>query len=505
MAAPSIRGSTAPATGLAVTSPAGTQVGDMVIVLTWERAGAGSPTHTLQSGFSQIRTHAHDDGSTDGRLSAAFAVATVSGAQSYQAYTTSGSGTVRTGCIVLQAGTYYAGGSPGTAIANNSDSGTTNAAPDPPSLTGLTGDFLVLAIGAWHLGSAATVAVTAPTNYTETWECAGSQDVEFSLATRALTGLSNSTENPGAFADDVAPNGTARMTIAVPGGPFVRSVTASINAVVQQSALSITVSVGAVVQQSARTVTAGIDARVDVGSTTEDISASVDAVVQATRTVTASINAAVQATRAVAASADAVVRDTRSITASVDAVVRATRTVTAGLDAHVAQLGRTAAASIDAVIQTARAVTTSINAVVQASRSASMSADAVVQTARTVTAGLNAHVADASVPTINAEIDAVVQTMRSATAGLDAIVRDTDSVTASIDAFVLARRTLTASINAVVKGSRAVTIGLDARIVTTLVPHYNEAHSAAAAVSTSSASSAISGGGASMTIDVEED
>lgn len=213
MAAPSIRGSTAPVSGLSTTSPAGTQVGDLVVCITWERAGAGSPTHTCQtgSGFVEIRTHAHDDGSTDGRLSCAYKVATSSGANAYAAYTTSGAGTVYTGCIVITADTYEVV----TLPKSNSDSGTTNAAPNPPSITSMTGDWLVLAIAGWHLGSAATVAVTNPSNYTETWEIAGSTDVELSLATRALTSLSNATEDPGAFTDDVAPNGTARMTVGI--------------------------------------------------------------------------------------------------------------------------------------------------------------------------------------------------------------------------------------------------------------------------------------------------
>jgi hypothetical protein len=213
MAAPPIRGSTAPVSGLSTTSPAGTQVGDLVICATWERAGAGSPTHTCQtgSGFVEINSHAHDDGSTDGRLSCAYKIATSGGANAYAAYTTGGSGTVYTGCIVLSAGGYSIGTLPTSAA----DSSTNNSAPNPPQVTSLTGDYLVLAMAGWHLGSAATVAVTAPTNYTETWEIAGSADVEFSLATRALTGLSASTEDPGAFGDDVAPNGCARMTIAI--------------------------------------------------------------------------------------------------------------------------------------------------------------------------------------------------------------------------------------------------------------------------------------------------
>lgn len=211
MAAPSIRGSTAPGSGLAVTSPAGTQVGDMVICCTWERAGAGIPTHTLQSGngFVEINSHSHNDGSTDGRLSVAYKIATASGANSYTAYSTDGTGTVYTGCIVVY-------GHNTVGIVTNSSTQTTNAVPNPPSVTGLTGDFLVCIASGWHLGSAATVTVAPGANYNETWEVAGSVDLEFGLATRAMTGLSSSTEDPPAWTDDVAPNGTASVTFAIP-------------------------------------------------------------------------------------------------------------------------------------------------------------------------------------------------------------------------------------------------------------------------------------------------
>lgn len=210
MAAPTIRGSTAAAAGLSATSPASTQVDDLVIVGTWERAGAGVPTHTLQSGFTELRTHSHNDGSTDGRLSFAYKIATSSGATSYQAYTSDNGTSVWTGILVLTAGTFNA---VAPLFASNSSTLTTNAVPNPPSVTLTTSrDFLVLAIGAWHLGSVATVAITAPTNYTETWEMAGSNLGEFSVASRSLTAPAS--EDPGAFTDDVAPNGSVSMTLA---------------------------------------------------------------------------------------------------------------------------------------------------------------------------------------------------------------------------------------------------------------------------------------------------
>src|SRR5215207_1989155 len=102
MASPIVRGRTAPVAGLIATSPSVTQVGDMVIVLTWERAGAGVPSHTLQANFQEIVSHAHDDGTTDGRLSVAYKIATATGTNGYQAYASSVGTTTWSGIIVLQ-------------------------------------------------------------------------------------------------------------------------------------------------------------------------------------------------------------------------------------------------------------------------------------------------------------------------------------------------------------------------------------------------------------------
>lgn len=214
MAAPSIRGATAPVNGLSTTSPAGTQVGDLVVVITGERAGAGIPTHTIDGAYTAIREHSHNDGSTDGRGTVAYTVATSSGAQSYQAVssTSGSSANCWTGCIVFSVDTYDV-----TTIPANSATQTNTAVPNPPSLTNLTGDFVVCAVAFWHLGSALSLSATPPTNYAEQWEIAGSQNVDLSLATRALTGLSAATEDPGTFGDNQTPNGTFSITFAIAG------------------------------------------------------------------------------------------------------------------------------------------------------------------------------------------------------------------------------------------------------------------------------------------------
>jgi hypothetical protein len=193
-------------------------VGDLVVVYTFERAGAGVPTFTLQSGngFVEIRNHGHDDGSTDGRLAVAYKIATQAGAQSYQAYTTGTGGPAWwTGCVVYQVGTFDVSSLP----PSNSVTQTNNAVPNPPQVTGLTAasDYSVLAIAAWHLGSAATVTPTAPTNYTNLDHVAGSATADLACSTRAITGVTS--EDPAAYGDDVTPNGTCAITVAHPESP----------------------------------------------------------------------------------------------------------------------------------------------------------------------------------------------------------------------------------------------------------------------------------------------
>jgi hypothetical protein len=215
MASPVIRGQTAPAAGGTVTSPAGTQVGDLVIVYTFERSGAsiGATTLSVNSGanFNTIRNHHHDDGTTDGSLACAWKIATQVGQQSYQGFTSStGSPVWWTGCTVLQVGTFDT-----ATILATSLTQTTNAIPNPATISGLTAarEYLVVAVAAWHLGSSLTNAATAPSSYTNLVQLAGAATGDLAIASRAVTGVTS--EDPGTFGDDQAPSGTATITFAI--------------------------------------------------------------------------------------------------------------------------------------------------------------------------------------------------------------------------------------------------------------------------------------------------
>jgi hypothetical protein len=221
MASPTIHSNTAPAAGGSATSDANTAVGDLVIVFTAERAGAGVPTFTLQSGFTEIRNQPHDDGSTDGRLAVACKVATSSGAQSYQAYTTStGSPVWWTGLMVLDAGTF----DPSLIFRANSVTTTGTGAPNPPAC-GVAAtaplalnDYLFTAVAFWHLTASQTLTPTAPSSYTLRGNVSGAATGDVAWATRAATAFSGA-EDPAAWADNQTPNGSSGITFAVPA-PF---------------------------------------------------------------------------------------------------------------------------------------------------------------------------------------------------------------------------------------------------------------------------------------------
>lgn len=207
MAAPVVRGRTAPVAGLATTATTATQVGDIVVVATWERNGAGAATHTIQAGYNQIANVEHNDGSTDGRLSIAWTRAASAGSANYQAFTSSAGQTAATLSIVITGTDVSTGG-----ITMNANSQVSSALPDPPiSDTFASSDRLILVFAGWHLSASATVTPTAPTNWTNLQHLAGASLLEFASAERGMT--AQTAVNPGTFGDDVTPNGTLAITV----------------------------------------------------------------------------------------------------------------------------------------------------------------------------------------------------------------------------------------------------------------------------------------------------
>ncbi len=195
---------TTAAPGLAPASAASTAVGDLVVVSTWSPTTTnGIPTHTLQAGFTEIITQALDDGNNDGRLSVAYKIVTVAGAQTYQAYTSTGATNV-TGIVVLRAGSYDINN-----IVSAGSTSTNANAPDPAAVT-LNGTMTVLAFGGWNLTANVDVTVGAPANgFAKQWDIVGASTTELSAAI-------GSAANPGAFTDNTGSvTGAAAITIGI--------------------------------------------------------------------------------------------------------------------------------------------------------------------------------------------------------------------------------------------------------------------------------------------------
>ncbi|HEY4176644.1 MAG TPA: MopE-related protein [Kofleriaceae bacterium] len=211
--AASVVGSGTPAVSSAVnataTSDASTAVGDLVIVSTFTyTTGNLALTHTLQSGFTQIVTQNHNDGNNDGLLSIAYKVASVAGAQTYTAYTTTG-GTNLTSITVIKAGSYDV-----STIASASTNDTSNARPDPPDIgSNATQPSILLGISAWHEGAAAVTTPTPSGGFTLDTDAAGSVQGELAVEYAQITNGAGS--DPGQWNDNVTPNGTISATIRI--------------------------------------------------------------------------------------------------------------------------------------------------------------------------------------------------------------------------------------------------------------------------------------------------
>ncbi len=227
-AQPEQRSSVAPTATLSPSSASDTEIGDLVIVTTSsvDNAAVGPPAHVLQSGFTELQTTL-DPGSSTLRLSIAYKIATVAGAQTYQAYTASGSSLDYTGLVVVKKNTFDARF---PIWVSRSTSVTSGVAPTPPSISGgSTSPYggRGYVFGAWHMSAAAVADITPPTGSTAqtggmslVWQVAGSVRAELACATD-LVGTSSSALHvttsfiPSAFGDDITPDATAAATVIV--------------------------------------------------------------------------------------------------------------------------------------------------------------------------------------------------------------------------------------------------------------------------------------------------
>lgn len=218
MAAPVLRAASSVGTGFVATSPSSTVIGDLVVVSIWIQDTSVPDPGPLTSGFTSLVNLAIDNGTDDGLLLVTRVTATVAGAQSYTPYADLdllGTATFNTTCVTIEVDTWDAGNITATSAAVSS-----TTPPDPPATGLLTGNFYVLAIGAWHITAAGATVATAPSGYSEiTQNSASSHISHLSITGATVNGLSSSSTNPGAFTDNVTPTSTISATVAIGGNP----------------------------------------------------------------------------------------------------------------------------------------------------------------------------------------------------------------------------------------------------------------------------------------------
>jgi hypothetical protein len=227
---PQLRNHTSAVAGLTANSDAATQVGDLVIVTTFSNQQNNVAAHNTNTaaGFVFINSFSIDDGNNDARLSMAYKVATVAGAQAYQGFTSTASNSL-TGLTVLRAGTYDLATITSQTIANNS-----NSEPNPPSVGTVGASTLVLAIGAWNMNNSFANDAGAPSGFGELWDFGGTTTADLSVASAFGQG------DPGPFTDGLnnSVDSTLSATIAISGSTVSRSVWVGLNGTVNATPVS---------------------------------------------------------------------------------------------------------------------------------------------------------------------------------------------------------------------------------------------------------------------------
>lgn len=235
MTTPSLRGSTAPLPGrpdgtpfgqntLQATSPDTTLVGDLVLVISWHGTpNASGSLLTLRTGedWTEVFNFFHNDGSDDGSFAVAWKIATLAGAQVYQAFNTTSPNTdCRTALRIYAVNTFDTSAMPFATPVTFTDGA---VAPDPGNISGLNSarDYMVEALGGWWCNNGTVNCIPgAPAGYGNLISTADPGWLELAVTNKAVTGVTS--ENPGIFTDNVdATNnrGSVSGAIAILGTP----------------------------------------------------------------------------------------------------------------------------------------------------------------------------------------------------------------------------------------------------------------------------------------------
>lgn len=483
MAAPSLRGVTNPAiTTGAIDSPSATVAGDLVICYLWSQGGdSATLTHTLQSGFAQWLNFAHNDGTDDGRLSIAVTVAATGGVQSYTPFTIANATASQTcgGIVVLAGGSYDSAIATSLPAANiSAASGLTNGAPNSPQIAPTTGlDYLFQSVATWHVTTAAATVATAPASYTIRAQNSNASHVtHLAIADRTMLALA-AAENPGSFGDNIAPNGTVAVTIAIPGSVFTGTLTATEGADTAASTATLAIAAASSVTEASDTsasaatlAIAGSSALTEGGDTST--SAAALAIVG-----TASLTEGADTVAAVGDLVDANLSASASITEASDSVtsasalaIAASSTPTEGSDSVLAAGELTLAASAtiteasDSSASAATLALASALAVVESddtlgSATALTISSSLAGTEDSDTGSSAAALAIAATATITESGDTLAAEFSVGTMASSAITEDGDTLAASGGVLVEATSTLLESDDA---GSATSTLSIAA-------------------------------------------
>ena len=179
----------------------------LAIMATWaSRTWGAAPTGWTQAATSGDYLHVYE------KVGCSTASATTAD------FTFTGGTTVGIVRVILISGGHV------STVASISSFGTGNTAnPDPPNLNpAVSDDWLWFAIAHWsHLFGTDRARTAVPSNYTATTDVdiqPSNGELEFSVAWRQTTA---SSENPGTFTLDGAPQTGRQVTIGIPSAPSV--------------------------------------------------------------------------------------------------------------------------------------------------------------------------------------------------------------------------------------------------------------------------------------------
>lgn len=215
------------------------------------------------------------------------------------------------------------------------------------------------------------------------------------------------------------------------GGATTRTVTASLDMLLQRQGVTLGSSLDILIQRQGLTATASLDVMVAKALT---VASALDTLVQKQLAATASLDVLAQ-------------KQGLTTAASLDLLAQQAKSITASLDLIISSAGAgTLSAYLDMLIQSAKSVSASLDLLVQRSGSVTASADMLVQKARTTAVNL----------------DVLVQKTLAATTSADMLVQlQGRTAVSSIDMLVVASRALVASLDMVVQRTRTLTAVVD--------------------------------------------